>query len=207
MTINQVWTEKYRPQNIEDVILNDKEKEYFSSLKEVPNNLLLVGSPGIGKSTIAKILAKKFSPNSYMYINASEQGNIDTVRNLISEFISVMSIDGNQKIVILDECLEENTLVSILKDGSEQKIPIKDVDPDNDLVKTYNFDLSRIEYRPFFKIDKGVQEVYEVEFENGEFIVCTEDHKWYVEDSMTGEITRKKLKDIISNNILEILTV
>ena len=49
MTINQVWTEKYRPQNIEDVILNDKEKEYFSSLKEVPNNLLLVGSPGIGK--------------------------------------------------------------------------------------------------------------------------------------------------------------
>jgi DNA replicative helicase MCM subunit Mcm2 (Cdc46/Mcm family) len=207
MTINQVWTEKYRPQNIEDVILNDKEKEYFSSLKEVPNNLLLVGSPGIGKSTIAKILAKKFSPNSYMYINASEQGNIDTVRNLIGEFISVMSIDGNQKIVILDECLEENTLVSILKDGSEQKIPIKDVDPDNDLVKTYNFDLSRIEYRPFFKIDKGVQEVYEVEFENGEFIVCTEDHKWYVEDSMTGEITRKKLKDIISNNILEILTV
>jgi DNA replicative helicase MCM subunit Mcm2 (Cdc46/Mcm family) len=207
MTINQVWTEKYRPQNIEDVILNDKEKEYFSSLKEVPNNLLLVGSPGIGKSTISKILAKKFSPNSYMYINASEQGNIDTVRNLISEFISVMSIDGNQKIVILDECLEENTLVSILKDGSEQKIPIKDVDPDNDLVKTYNFDLSRIEYRPFFKIDKGVQEVYEVEFENGEFIVCTEDHKWYVEDSMTGEITRKKLKDIISNNILEILTV
>jgi hypothetical protein len=142
-----------------------------------------------------------------MYINASEQGNIDTVRTLISEFISVSSIDGNSKVVILDECLEENTLVSILKDGSEQKIPIKDVDPDNDLVKTYNFDLSRIEYRPFFKIDKGVQEVYEVEFENGEFIVCTEDHKWYVEDPITGEITRKKLKDIISNNILEILTV
>jgi hypothetical protein len=207
MNINQVWTEKYRPQNIEDVILSEDEKNFFTSLKEIPNNLLLVGNPGIGKSTVAKILAKKFAPHSYMYINASEQGNIDTVRTLISEFISVSSIDGNSKVVILDECLEENTLVSILKDGSEQKIPIKDVDPDNDLVKTYNFDLSRIEYRPFFKIDKGVQEVYEVEFENGEFIVCTEDHKWYVEDSMTGEITRKKLKDIISNNILEILTV
>lgn len=207
MNINQVWTEKYRPQNIEDVILSEDEKNFFTSLKEIPNNLLLVGNPGIGKSTVAKILAKKFAPHSYMYINASEQGNIDTVRTLISEFISVSSIDGNSKVVILDECLEENTLVSILKDGSEQKIPIKDVDPDNDLVKTYNFDLSRIEYRPFFKIDKGVQEVYEVEFENGEFIVCTEDHKWYVEDPITGEITRKKLKDIISNNILEILTV
>jgi replication-associated recombination protein RarA len=70
MTINQVWTEKYRPQNIEDVLLNDEEKEFFSSLKEIPNNLLLVGNPGIGKSTVAKILAKKFSPNSYMYIRA-----------------------------------------------------------------------------------------------------------------------------------------
>jgi len=103
MNINQVWTEKYRPQNIEDVILSEDEKNFFTSLKEIPNNLLLVGNPGIGKSTVAKILAKKFAPHSYMYINASEQGNIDTVRTLISEFISVSSIDGNSKVVILDE--------------------------------------------------------------------------------------------------------
>lgn len=103
MTINQVWTEKYRPINIEDVILSEEEKNFFTSLKEIPNNLLLVGNPGIGKSTVAKILAKKFAPHSYMYINASEQGNIDTVRTLISEFISVSSIDGNGKVVILDE--------------------------------------------------------------------------------------------------------
>ena len=103
MQINQVWTEKYRPINIEDVILSEEEKNFFTSLKEIPNNLLLVGNPGIGKSTVAKILAKKFAPHSYMYINASEQGNIDTVRTLISEFISVSSIDGNGKVVILDE--------------------------------------------------------------------------------------------------------
>jgi replication factor C small subunit len=103
MTLQQVWTEKYRPQNIENAILSDDEKKFFSELTDIPNNLLFIGSPGIGKSTIAKILAKKFSPNAYLYINASEEGNIETVRNLISDFISVSSIDGTQKIIILDE--------------------------------------------------------------------------------------------------------
>lgn len=103
MQINQVWTEKYRPQTIQDLLLNEQEKTFFESLKDIPNNLLFMGNPGTGKTTLAKILAKKFSPNSYLYINASEQGNIDTVRNLIQDFISVSSIDGNQKIIILDE--------------------------------------------------------------------------------------------------------
>jgi DNA polymerase III delta prime subunit len=103
MNISQVWTEKYRPSKIEDVLMSESDKEIFLSLARVPNNLLFIGSPGLGKTTVGKILAKKFSPNSYIYINASEQGNIDTVRNLISDFISVSSIDGNQKIVILDE--------------------------------------------------------------------------------------------------------
>ena len=103
MNIGEVWTEKYRPQTIEEVLLSDKDKKYFTELVTVPNNLLFLGSPGIGKSTVAKVLAKKFSPNSYLYIKASEQGNIDTVRTLITEFISVLSMDGRQKIVILDE--------------------------------------------------------------------------------------------------------
>ena len=54
-------------------------------------------------TALAKILAKKFSPNSYMYINASEESGIDIVRSKISNFISVQSFDGNPKVVILDE--------------------------------------------------------------------------------------------------------
>jgi len=103
MNFSNVWTEKYRPQNIDDLILDEDNKKYFLELREIPNNFLFFGTPGIGKTTLAKILAKKFSPNSYIYINASEQGSIDTVRNQISDFISVASIDGNSKIVILDE--------------------------------------------------------------------------------------------------------
>lgn len=103
MQISQVWTEKYKPLKIEDVLLSEKEKEKFLSFTEIPNNLLFVGNSGIGKSTVAKLLAKKFSPNSYLFLNASEQGSIETVRSIISDFVSVCTIDGSQKIVILDE--------------------------------------------------------------------------------------------------------
>ncbi len=103
MNISQVWTEKYRPTNMLEVLMPEQDMSIFDNMTSIPNNLLFIGSPGLGKTTVAKVLAKKFAPNSYMYINASEQGNIDTVRNLISDFISVSSIDGNQKIVILDE--------------------------------------------------------------------------------------------------------
>jgi DNA polymerase III delta prime subunit len=103
MNISQVWTEKYRPTSMSEVLMSEKDMAIFEQMTNIPNNLLFIGSPGLGKTTVAKVLAKRFAPNSYMYINASEQGNIDTVRNLISDFISVSSIDGNQKIVILDE--------------------------------------------------------------------------------------------------------
>lgn len=103
MTLQQVWTQKYKPSSIDEMLLGDNEKLYFSSLTEIPNNLLLTGTPGSGKTTMAKLLAEKFSPFSYMYINASEQGTIDVLREKIAGFIEVISIDGNPKVVILDE--------------------------------------------------------------------------------------------------------
>jgi DNA polymerase III delta prime subunit len=121
MNINQVWVEKYRPKSIEEMILSEKNREHFSNLTEIPNNLLFVGNPGCGKTTLAKILANKFAPYSYLYINASEEGNIDTVRNKIADFISVMSMDGSQKVVILNEAdgvslVAQQALRSIMED-------------------------------------------------------------------------------------------
>lgn len=103
MTIDDVWTEKYRPQKIEDVLLNEELSSTLSNLTCIPNNLLFTGRPGIGKTTVAKILAKKFAPNSYMYINASEQGTIDVLREKIQGFVDTASFDGNPKVIILDE--------------------------------------------------------------------------------------------------------
>lgn len=99
-----VWVLKYAPQTIDSVILSEDNRKYFSALTDIKNNLLFLGKTGIGKSTLAKILARKFSPNSYIFINASEESGIDVVRNKISKFVETVSFDGNQKIVILDEC-------------------------------------------------------------------------------------------------------
>jgi intein/homing endonuclease len=62
-------------------------------------------------------------------------------------------------------------------------VPIKDVDEKTDLVKSWNVDESRVEYRPFYSWEIGVADLYEIELENGEIIKCTSTHKWYVEDS------------------------
>lgn len=101
--LDRVWTVKYAPQSISDIILKDSEKKYFESLKDIPNNLLFLGDAGCGKTTLAKLLAKKFAPESYIYVNASRENGIDSIRTRISDFVSTVSFDDNQKVVIFDE--------------------------------------------------------------------------------------------------------
>jgi len=101
--LSNVWTLKYAPTTIDDLLLSEENRQFFTSLTRLNNNLLFISSPGGGKTSTAKILSKKFSPFSYIYINASEENGIDVVRTKISNFISIQSFDGNPKVVILDE--------------------------------------------------------------------------------------------------------
>lgn len=104
MNLSQIaWVLKYAPKKIEEMLLSEENREFFSSLTDIPNNLLFIGTPGAGKTTLAKILARKFAPSSYIYINASDEGGIDTVRTKIKDFVETVSFDGTQKIIILDE--------------------------------------------------------------------------------------------------------
>ncbi len=104
-TVKGLWVEKYRPQTVEDCILPSETHDTFVLMVErgEPQNLLLSGGPGCGKTSVAKALCNDLGCDT-MTINCSEDGNIDTLRTKIRSFASTVSLtDGVKKVVILDE--------------------------------------------------------------------------------------------------------
>ncbi|ORD93725.1 RFC4 [Enterospora canceri] len=92
-------TEKYRPAKLEDVIGNEPVVKILRNLRDDHPHILLCGPPGTGKTTIAKILSKKYE--GVLELNASDERGIDVVRNRIKGFTQVAC---DSKLVILDEC-------------------------------------------------------------------------------------------------------
>ena len=99
-----LWVEKYRPKTVEDTILPTDLKATFQQFVEQKNvpNLILTGGPGVGKTTIAKAMLEELGC-TYIVINGSMNGNIDTLRTEIKNFASTVSFSGGRKYVILDE--------------------------------------------------------------------------------------------------------
>ena len=100
--IQDLLTEKLRPKEIRHMILPPRIRSLFEN-KGLNHNVLLAGSPGCGKTTLAKILAKDLP---HIFINVSDESSVDTIRNKINDFCSNISVlDGksSKKVVILDE--------------------------------------------------------------------------------------------------------
>tara|TARA_Y100000004_G_scaffold196370_1_gene266141 strand:- start:5697 stop:6635 length:939 start_codon:yes stop_codon:yes gene_type:complete len=100
-----LWVEKYRPKELQDCILPESVKEQFQQFinkKEIPN-LLLTGTAGTGKTTLARALCEELGCD-YIVINGSDEGRqIDTLRTKIKQFASAVSFGGETKVVIIDE--------------------------------------------------------------------------------------------------------
>jgi len=104
MSEHILWVEKYRPKTIEDCILPDSLKATFQEYvnrKEIPN-LLLSGTAGVGKTTVAKALCEEVGCD-YIVINGSDDSGIDVLRNKIKNYASSVSLMGGRKVVIIDE--------------------------------------------------------------------------------------------------------
>lgn len=99
--INSLLTEKLRPKKLEHMILPQRIKDAFKN--GLQQNVLLTGSPGSGKTSLAKILSEN-SPR--LFINVSDESSVETVREKITGFcstISIMNEENATKVVVLDE--------------------------------------------------------------------------------------------------------
>ena len=129
MRINDdlVWAEKYRPKTVADCILPDRIKNMFLGFitqGKLPN-LMLYGSAGTGKTSIARALCDNMDLESFV-INASRDGRIDDIRNRITEIATTISFEGKQKCIILDEAdglsaAAQNALKAVIEEYSHTR--------------------------------------------------------------------------------------
>jgi replication factor C small subunit len=105
--MKELWTEKYRPRDIDGYVFRDdsqrQQVEGWIKSKSIPH-LLFSGAPGVGKTTLAKILINQLGIDDYdvLEINASRENSVDTIRDKITGFVQTMPF-GDFKVVLLDE--------------------------------------------------------------------------------------------------------
>jgi replication factor C small subunit len=105
--MQQLWTEKYRPQTVADYVFRDntqrQQVQTWIDARSIPH-LLFSGAPGVGKTTLARILIAALEIDDYdvLEINASRENSVDTIRDKITGFVQTMPF-GEFKIVLLDE--------------------------------------------------------------------------------------------------------
>jgi len=103
---DSLWVEKYRPGTLDEMILTESTRSAFDKFKqqqEIPN-ILFIGNAGIGKTSLAKVIVKDIlDETQYLYINASDENGIDTIRLAVTNFAKTRSLGSSLKVVILDE--------------------------------------------------------------------------------------------------------
>lgn len=197
-SVEHIWVEKYRPKKIEDLILPKEYKDIFQKYidkQEIPNLLFSSNTPGLGKSSLAKVLANETDAD-VLFLNGNRETGIDIFRGKVLDFCSSISIDGNPKIIFVDECLEENEKIKTPA-GS---VSLKDI-KENEYIDCYslNTETGEIELDKAMVISSKETEVYEIEMNDGRTIKVTGNHPFICIDK-NGNYYKKTIDEGLDEN-------
>ena len=197
-TINTLFTEKFRPNNLNQLIAPPRIKDEFK--RGLVQNLLLFGSQGTGKTSALHILSQD---HTTLYINASSEGRIDILRDKIGKFCSSISLEGGReklKCVVLDECLEETEKVRIGTLEKYEYVSLKDLEK-NKIYEcvSMNIESGELENDTCMIISDKEDELYEVELEDGRKIKVTDNHPFMILKE-NGVLCQKSIKDGLNSS-------
>lgn len=134
--IKHIWAEKYKPKTVSECILPPRIKEKFEAFIKNGDfpHLILSGSPGVGKTTIAVALCEELGLE-YIILNGSKENGIDVVRTTLDEFCRIKSLNGKKKVVIYDEAdhLNQNSTQPALRNFMDS------YESDNIFIYTCNY--------------------------------------------------------------------
>ena len=170
--MEMIWVEKYRPDKLEDVILDKNTKETLTKYIQdgIFPHLLLVGKAGTGKTTVARILNKQTNCEM-LELNASNERGIETIRDKIGTFVRSKTM-RDFRVVFLDEfdgmtSTAQNTLRNLMEKFSQNSrfiltanYPSKIIDPIKSRCITFEFKrLSKVEMKQRLKYILGQESV------------------------------------------------
>jgi len=196
-----MWTEKAKPLTIDDMVLPEElklqVKEWIKKGK-CPNLLLSSTAPGLGKTSISDVISNELEAETKL-INASLENGIDTIRNKVMEFASSCSFDGSPKIVIMDECLEENEKVRIGTKDNWKGVKLNELTPGviYDCV-SFNMNTGKFENDTARIISDKVDEIYEVQMLDNRTIKVTGNHPFIVKEN--NKFIEKSINDGLSTD-------